>query len=63
MRASFAAPVVVPCSFDSHPDGLVLTQANPGPRFGRAKELGRVLAIVAVLLASVTFACLLALFD
>ena len=48
---------------DSHPDGLVLTQANPGPRFGRAKELGRVLAIVAVLLASVTFAGLLALFD
>ena len=49
---------------DSHPDGLVLREADQGHRFGgRAKGLGRVLAIVAVLLASVTFAGLLALFD
>lgn len=48
---------------DSHPDGLVLADADAGSRFGRSKGLGRVLAIVVVLVLSATSAGLLALFD
>ena len=48
---------------DSHPDGIVLTDADPGRRFGPSRGLGRVLVIVVVLLVSATSAGVLAFFD
>ncbi|MGZ5733973.1 MAG: hypothetical protein ACXWJA_17940 [Caldimonas sp.] len=49
---------------DSHPDGLVITDAGGPPRLGRSiGGLGRLLAIVVVLLVAAMSAGLLALIE
>jgi hypothetical protein len=49
---------------DSHPAGLVLSEADDEPRFGGSMGgLGRVLAIVVVLVVAALSAGLLALMD
>jgi hypothetical protein len=47
---------------DTHPDGLVLTEADDAPRFGRSMGgVGRMAVIVLVLLVAAASAGLLAL--
>jgi hypothetical protein len=47
---------------DSHPDGLVLSNPDPGRRFRPSRGVARMLVVAVVLLMSAASAGLLALF-